>query len=127
MADLSERPGDRGKQVGIVHRLGEKVDRPVLHRLGTGPDVAVAGEEDDRQQLAALGERLLQLDAGQLRHRQVEHETARLAVVAGLQECAGRLERGRSPSGRRQQAFGCPQDIGIVVDDVDGCWVHKAN
>ena len=80
---LRQRLRDGGKQVGRVDRLGKKVHRSILHRLGAGPDVAAPCQEDDAQWSGTLAKRALQLKSAQFRHREVEQHLLQLYAVAG--------------------------------------------
>jgi hypothetical protein len=55
--------------------LARKIQRAGLDRLHAHRNVAVSGEEHDRQQDAAARKTLLQFEAIQFRHRDIEHQT----------------------------------------------------
>ena len=103
------------EQILVVHRFGEEIQSAALHRLHAHGDVAVAGEKNDGKLAAFRRQSLLQLQAIQAGHRDVEHETAGGAAVVSFKELPGRTERGDVKPGRAQQAREAFQHGGIVV------------
>ena len=77
------------QQVVFAERFAQEVERAAAHRFHRHRNVAVAGDEDDRERGVALVQRLLQFQAGHVRHPHVEHETAAHLVVVGVQEIDG--------------------------------------
>ena len=61
----------------LVERLGEELDRAGLHRAHGHRNVAVPGDEDDRQSDACFRELLLKGESAHARQPHVEHEAAR--------------------------------------------------
>ena len=59
-----------------LHRLGEKVDRAGFHGAHAFWNIALAGEENDRPLIAAGREDLLQRQAVEARHRDIEYGAA---------------------------------------------------
>ena len=79
---------DCAQENSVLDRLGQKIHGAGLHRFDAHRDVAVTGDEDNRQ-VAILGLQLpLQIDAGQPRHTHVEHQAAGL-----FRDTAGRCEK----------------------------------
>jgi hypothetical protein len=50
---------NRGKQILIAKRLGQKLHRAGFHRPHRHRNITVAGDENDRQLHAGLGESIL--------------------------------------------------------------------
>ncbi|GEC41841.1 hypothetical protein EME01_59130 [Sinorhizobium meliloti] len=59
-----QRPFNGFKHRRARGRLFEKVMGASLHRPHSNPDIATAGEEDDRQERCQIGKTSLQLQAG---------------------------------------------------------------
>ena len=81
---LLDRGAHRGNQRPGLDRLGQEIRRARLDGAHRHRDVAVPADEHDRQRFARGGEPLLQLEAVEARHRDVEHEAPfRLRAPAG--------------------------------------------
>src|SRR5690606_16606394 len=109
-----------------------EVERAFLHGFDGHRYVAVPGHEDDRQRAAGAEQALLELEAAEPGHADVEHETARpLRVEAGEELLARREHLAGEPHGFEQELHGA-QDAAIVIDDEDrrrlpGVAAHAAN
>ena len=115
-----ERGPHRSEQRIAADRLREEVDRPGFHRAHAHRDVAVPGEEDDRQPHLQLRERLLQVEAARAGHPDVEHDaTGSVPVPAAEQEFARGCVAAGLEAGRLQQAHDPGPHRVVVVDDVD--------
>src|SRR5258708_1924337 len=75
---------DGVEQFLIAERLAEKLDRSRLDCAHRHWDVAVAGNEDDRNTDAHLGQLLLKREPARTRQPHVEHETARSVCALRL-------------------------------------------
>src|SRR5258708_6092001 len=82
-----DRVSNGVEQVLLAERLRQKLHRTGFHGPDRHGDVAVAGEEDDRQRRVRLGKLLLEIQPAQPRQAHVEHETARRVGATGTQEC----------------------------------------
>ncbi len=84
-----QRGFDRAQQIAVAHRLDQEVRRARLHCAHAGRDIAVPGEEDDRQRPACSIELTLQLQSVQVGELHVEQQ-AGVAVVgrAAVEELA---------------------------------------
>ena len=68
---------NRVEQILFAKWLRQKFDRAGLHGPDRHGNVAVPGEEDDRQRRVRIGKLALKVEATQPREPHVEHETAR--------------------------------------------------
>ena len=103
MAVRLDGGADGLEEILVVDRLGEEINRAALHGAHAHRDVAVAGEEDDRDLAAPGDQRLLQLQAVQARHRHVQHQAAGCVRIVLIEELLRRGERDRIQPGRPQQ------------------------
>src|SRR5207244_8683132 len=70
-------------------RLLEEVDRPGSHGARGGRHVAVAADHDDGELGAAGDQLLLEVDAAQPGHAEVDHEASRTADVLRFEDLLG--------------------------------------
>src|SRR6476469_1459677 len=77
------------KEVFVMNGLGKEIHRAALHRLYAHGNVAPAGKENDRKRAAFRCQSLLQLQAVQAWHRDIEHETSSSPGIVLLQKFAG--------------------------------------
>jgi hypothetical protein len=63
---------DCGKQPKIVDGLGQKIDGALLHRGNAHADVTDSGQENDGERILGSDQCMLQLEASQPRHANVE-------------------------------------------------------
>ena len=116
---------NRLEQIAVIHRLGEEIQCSAFHCLHTCGDVAVAGQENNRDGAAFHRQSRLQLQAIQAGHREIEHETTGGAGVVAFQKFLRRAERHHVEPRRAQQAREALQHCGIVVHDENGWrWCH---
>src|SRR5262245_54638285 len=66
----------RHQQVSIADRLGQEIDGALLHGADTRRNVALPGDENDRPMRAPGGQRLLQFEAVEARHGNVQYRAA---------------------------------------------------
>ena len=102
-----------------IHGLGEEIGRTDLDGAHTHGYVTVPGEENDGDQNTLVGETLLQLQAVQLGHRHVQHQTGGVLRVAGIEERAnGRETPHLEPLGAQQTGQGFDH-LRVVVEQED--------
>src|SRR5262249_4215867 len=104
----------------VVERFRKEVHRPRLHSAYGHGNVAMAGDEDDRDVIAGSLEDLLQLEAALTRHSDIEQETARAVIVAPVEELSHRGERLHAIAGRPEEPLDAAPNRRIVVDDDHG-------
>src|SRR5271157_876505 len=108
---------DGVQQILVAEGLGQELDRATLHRLDGHRDVAVPGDEDDRELDVRGGEFSLKVEAASPRQPDIEHQAGGSVRPSGLEEFIYRSEQLRlQPDGSEQAADRLP-DCGIVVDD----------
>ena len=99
--------------------LFQKILRSVAHRLHGRRDVAVTGQEDDRQRVRSPSERSLQVEPVHLRHLQVgDHAAGRVGVALREKFRAGRKRLHRKTA-RPQHSGSGGQIGGVVVHEED--------
>jgi hypothetical protein len=62
------------EEILIAERLGQELDGTSLHRLHGHWDVAMPGDEDDRNLPLCCGELALKIEAALAKHSDVEHQ-----------------------------------------------------
>ena len=100
---LLEGPVNGLEKLLIVHWFGKKIQRTGFHGLRTGRDVRAAHRENNGDLAPLCPQSLLQFQAIQTGHREIEHETPGCTRLVSFQEFA----RGREkwpPSGRPKEA-----------------------
>src|ERR1700730_2617674 len=96
---------DRIEQILIAEWLGQELDRSVLHRLDRHRDVAIAGDEDDRELDVRGGELSLKIKTASSGQPDIEHQAGRPGRPAVLEEFIYRSEQLRlQPDGSEQAA-----------------------
>src|SRR5882762_5461705 len=65
------------KEIFVLHWFREEIKRAMFHRLHTLRNVALTGEKNNRQRTAFLTECCLKLQAIEVRHGEIKHETSR--------------------------------------------------
>src|SRR5262245_43495346 len=110
---------------GIEHvtrpiRLREEIYRTRAYRADAHRDVAVRGDEHDGHALIALREQVLQIEAGEARHLDVENQTGGAILRWVIEKLVARGEGHDPVPCRAQQPRQALADRGVVVDDVDG-------
>ena len=78
----------RVEQGLVAERLCEEIDGSGLHGLDRHGDVAMAGEEDDRLQVALRCQLVLKIEAAGPGHADVEHQAARAVGKLRFQQFA---------------------------------------
>src|SRR6267143_508356 len=102
-----DRVANGVEQVLLAKRLREKLDGAGLHGPDRHGNVAVSGEEDDRQRRVRVGKLLLQVEAAQSREADVEHEASWRMPSRAAQEClSAREDFHGQPHGREQSPEG---------------------
>src|SRR5277367_709350 len=69
-----ERNLDRVEEILFAKGLGEELHRPGLHGAHGHWDIAVTGEENDRNTNVGLGEFRLEVEPANSRHSDIEHQ-----------------------------------------------------
>src|ERR1700724_2289483 len=67
---------DRVQQVLIAERLGQELDRSSLYRLNGHRDIAVSGDEDDRNVNVRRRELSLKIETASARQPDIEHKAS---------------------------------------------------
>src|SRR5438067_9063601 len=86
-AVLFKRDTDRIEQILVAERLGQKLDGARLHRRHRHRDVAIAGDEDDRQRRVRGGNIPLHSPTAATRKTYLQHNAARTVRTSTMQEC----------------------------------------
>ena len=103
----------------ITERLCEKLYGTALHRLHGHRNVAVRGDEDDRNLLVRSSKVALKLKTALPRHSNVEHQTARAIRRFGTQKIRNRRKLLGVQTDRPQQTHNRVAKLGIVINDKD--------
>lgn len=98
-------------QYEIEHR------RPGLHRPHAHGDVAVAGDENNRDAMLGRRQRLLQGQPAHPGHAHIQHQAARAVSGRALQELGGRGKRLPPQADGAHQPLQTLAHRGIVIDD----------
>src|SRR4030095_9813666 len=117
---------DRVEQHLIVERLGEELGCAGLHRTHGHRNVAVPGDEDDRESDTCFGELLLKREPAHAGQPHIEDEAARRVGTLCLHEFLRRRQEFHVESDRSQQSVERAAHGWIVVDDEDYCWLAHA-
>src|ERR1700722_3480896 len=115
------------QEVLIAEGLGQELDGAALHGLHRHRNVAVPGDEDDREVPAGRGELALKIKAALLWKPDIEHQAGGTIRRVGCKEVGdGRKQLGIQAY-RSQQTRDRRSHIGIVVDDQNGrvCVRHR--
>ena len=115
----SEAGLDSIEEVLITEWLREELDGTALHRLHGHRDVAVRGDEDDRELPVRRGKLALKLKAASPRHSNVEHQAGRAVRRLGLQEIGNTRKLLRMQADGPQQPPDRVAKLRIVIDDRD--------
>ena len=120
-----DRLFDRPEQIPINQWLGQELMGAGFHRPNRHRNVAVSGEEDDRDLLVCPGKLLLKIEPAQAGQLHVQHEAARDLLAGRGEKLLRRGKRLHVPSGRSDEAAHCFSHRRIVIDDIDrGCCGH---
>lgn len=112
------------QQLLVAERLLYEVDRPFLHGLDGHGHVAVAGNEDDRDRLAALQQLVLQFEPAEAGHADVEDLAAGLRGAAvPLEEFVRAVENLVPEFHRFHEGLHGNPDSGVIADDENGGFV----
>ena len=107
------------QQVLVAHRLGQEIDGARLHGAHARGNVALPGDENDRPVRPSGCQRLLQLEAIETRHRDVEYgATGNRRIVMG-QEFLRRRIRSDIVALHAHEPRQCLDHSGVVIDDED--------
>jgi hypothetical protein len=112
-----QRQPDRVQQFLIFKRLRQELDRSRLHGLDRRRNIAVAGDEDDRNRHAGLRQLPLNVETARARQPDVQDQACGSARPATMEEFLGCGEGLASQPRRLQQSGDRRTHIRIVVDD----------
>lgn len=107
------------KEFLVTKRFLNKIDSAFLHRINRHWHIAVPGDKYDGQGAAAGKQLVLQFEAAETGHTNVEHEAARAMLLLVLQEFIGRGKNFVPEIDRIQQCLHCAANRGIVIDDIN--------
>src|SRR5208283_3676193 len=116
-----DRRMDRIEQHLIVERLGEELGRAGLHRTHGHRNVAVSGDEDDRESDTCFRKLLLKREPAHAGQPHVEHEAGRYVGPLRLHEFLGRREKLHVEPYRLEKTLKRAAHGWIVIDDEDYC------
>src|SRR5262249_7082867 len=101
-------------------RLRQEIHGAGPHRPDTHGNAAVAADEDDRQRPVTGRDGVLEVEAGDPGHADVEHEARGSAAQWILEEVSARREGLHFVSGRPQEPREALENGHVIVDDIDG-------
>src|ERR1700730_1723423 len=114
---------DGVKQILIAEWFCQELDRTALHRLYRHRNVAMPGDEDDRQFTLGRRDLALEVEPALSGQPDVEHQAGRAGRPAGLEEFVHRAEQvDLKPDGSKQATKRLP-DGRIVINDDDRRWL----
>src|SRR5687768_18320331 len=99
----------------------------VLERVDRHGDVAVAGDENDRERRAATVELLLKLESGDPGHAHVEDKARGVTGAVRRKESLGARERGNAVTRRFEEPAQRIAHRVVVVDDGDRARFGRGN
>ena len=112
------------EQLLVAKRLLDEVDGAFLHRLDSHRYVAMTGDEDDWQGIAAPNQFFLQFEPTEAGHTNVEYEAAGFFVGGLFEEFVGGTEDFVAQvHGVHQCLHGEANGRVIVNDKNRGCWI----
>ena len=115
-----QRVGDGQHQALFLVRLLDEVDGAAFQRAHGERHVAVPGQEDDRDRVAALVQFILQVETAHARHADVEEQATGALRPIDVEKGLCRIERFNAHAGSAQEhAEGIAHRL-VVVDDEDG-------
>ena len=115
---IRKRQIEEFRQLLIAARLAEKADRSGIDRLITGPFVRKGRDKDNRRAPALRDQELLELDATQAFHLNVENETTAIIQI-GIQKLFCRGKGAGVVTERPHQRFRGFPDGFIIVNNRD--------
>ena len=96
---------NRAQQLVVSERLGKELDGSGLHRLDARVDIAVLGDEDDRQLPPFDSDALLKIQPVDVRQGDVEDETAWHRCSGACEKLPRRCERLALPARYSSKQF----------------------
>ena len=103
----------------VTKRFREKLHGSSLHGLHRHGNVAMSGDEHDRDRRIRVGKLALKINAAQSGQPHVEDKAARYVGALGFEEFLRRLERLRSEAYRAEKPREGFTHRRIIVDDED--------
>src|SRR5579862_948448 len=110
---------DRNQENVIRKWLRQELHCPSFHRFHRHRYITVSSDEDNRYVSAIVRDALLQLQAVEPRHRNVEHQTTWDSTARAGKKFGGGCERRRTPPFGLNQQFKRFAHGYVVVDDED--------
>src|SRR6202035_3180440 len=111
---------DRVQQVLIAERLGQELDRSSLYRLDGHRDVAVSGDEDDRNVNVRRRQLSLKIETTSAGQSDIEHEAGGSVRAPFAQKFGNRSQGLGLQADGPDQAAERLADPRVVIDDDDG-------
>ena len=109
---------NRIKEVLITKRLRQKLDCPAFHRLDRHGNIAIAGNEDDRQlPLGSMRELALQIESTFPRHPDIEDQTNGAFPQIHLHELSDRRKQLALDAEGPTEPSQCFSYVRIIIDD----------
>src|SRR5258706_13010728 len=106
---------DGVQQTAAAEGFGKEFDGAGFHRADRHGDVAVRGNENDRDVNPRLGQFVLEIHATQAWHAHIEYEASGSFGPMTGQELSGGVESLHFEPCRAKQAFGRATNRGIIV------------
>jgi hypothetical protein len=116
-ARAAERLVDDVEQGLVADRLLEEVHRAALQRPDAGPDVGVAGEEDDGKVPSRAREGVLHVEPAGAGKAEIQEDARRSVGRPAGEEVVGRCEQRDVESVSRQEPVQAPAHGLVVVHD----------
>ena len=118
-AITGERISDDGQEDFALDGFREKIDGASLDRADSCRNIAMAADENNRERLAALGQRFLQIETARAGHPGIDQDTAGARLKFCQQEVTGVFVAARFVAGRPQETENRELELFVVVHDVD--------
>ena len=114
-----ETERDRIQQVLIAERLGQELDRSSFYRLDRHWDVAMSGDEDDRNVNVGRRELALKIETTSAGQPDIEHEASGAVRAPFVQKFGNRGQGLGLHANGSDQAAERLADPQVVIDDDD--------
>src|SRR5579863_9006863 len=115
-----ERDLNRIEEILVAERLGEKFHRSGLHGAHGHRNIAVSGDENDRNANVGLGELGLEIESADPRQPDIKDEAGGGIGQLEFQKIGRRGEYLGAQADRSQQAPECLAQRSVVVDHENG-------
>jgi hypothetical protein len=108
------------QQVLVTEWLLDEIDGAFLHRFDRHGHVAMPGDEDHRQRIAALDQLLLELQTTESRHAYVEHQAPGPLIRNALEKLVAGPEDLVLEIDGVHKGLHCETNGRVIVDDEHG-------